>query len=816
MLFFHNIKSSWRNLMKYKVQNAISILCLSVGIVCFAAMVQIVRAMAIKTYLDTMDTSVAELSFSYKSVNGSASDNGTGQENPYYPTNAFINRLNALNLPAIKEVIIAKNEVNADLRFEVDSAVVKTFRGNFENCSPHYFHRNLYRSALTGKRMPALRKGDVVITDDIRDRVFGKHADPRGRIFLTGQNERMVITDVVNITERVQECIYPGVFRCQTTLPDSEYRGDRFVTILLNEGFTPEELQKQVAGAITEYHCEVHPKMFVWSGSNVSDLFLMLLYALLGASVLVIGVSGFLRTELQLFSLRSREMALRRTMGAKPSHLFALLGTEVVLVFLFCTALAHIISVHAVDHVLYIMRGFTPWWKFNTSLLHTYIIITSGVTLLFTLLVAWFSVRCQVHTPLGLRVGKSHPLNGRHGFWLCVQFAAGILFTFIVVATYIFIYTTEQKAEREKMFDAHAFKNAMQIDFFNYIKVLNFHEKIKQLDHLAHFSYITSVPKKDKAFAYAPLTQNMPERGKDGNYFFSYHRSDEFVFDHLNISIVSEEPDDKERAKRMTRVLVPAEDLQRLQDKWGVQAGIHNAICFMVEGKQYHFIGYAPYMEGLSYSNEGSPIFWIVDNEMPVLEWTMEYFTKQPHPTYYVFPKKGKYNDTEKALQKMFADAEPNNTTLQGVRRLYDIYFVELLVYSLVRRLSLLLLLVSVICIVASVYSAISLECRGREKEVALRKIHGAKVWDIMCLFGRYYLRLLIVATIFTIVLLAPIIVIIYHITNIQFTFETIALPVLFFLCCALAVGVVVLLTVARNIYKVSHLNPADVIKKNN
>ena len=34
-LFLSNLRTSVRNLMKYKVQNAISILCLAVGIVCF-------------------------------------------------------------------------------------------------------------------------------------------------------------------------------------------------------------------------------------------------------------------------------------------------------------------------------------------------------------------------------------------------------------------------------------------------------------------------------------------------------------------------------------------------------------------------------------------------------------------------------------------------------------------------------------------------------------------------------------------------------------------------------------------------------------
>ncbi len=35
-LRFHNIRIAWRNLMKYKVQNTIAVLCLAVGMVCFS------------------------------------------------------------------------------------------------------------------------------------------------------------------------------------------------------------------------------------------------------------------------------------------------------------------------------------------------------------------------------------------------------------------------------------------------------------------------------------------------------------------------------------------------------------------------------------------------------------------------------------------------------------------------------------------------------------------------------------------------------------------------------------------------------------
>ena len=36
MLITHNLKAAWRNILKHKVQNTISVLCLSVGVIFFA------------------------------------------------------------------------------------------------------------------------------------------------------------------------------------------------------------------------------------------------------------------------------------------------------------------------------------------------------------------------------------------------------------------------------------------------------------------------------------------------------------------------------------------------------------------------------------------------------------------------------------------------------------------------------------------------------------------------------------------------------------------------------------------------------------
>ena len=55
--------------------------------------------------------------------------------------------------------------------------------------------------------------------------------------------------------------------------------------------------------------------------------------------------------------------------------------------------------------------------------------------------------------------------------------------------------------------------------------------------------------------------------------------------------------------------------------------------------------------------------------------------------------------------------------------------------------------LVCVLIAVFGVYSIITLACRQRRKEIALRKIHGAKLRDILALFVKDYGMILVISS---------------------------------------------------------------------
>ena len=196
---------------------------------------------------------------------------------------------------------------------------------------------------------------------------------------------------------------------------------------------------------------------------------------------------------------------------------------------------------------------------------------------------------------------------------------------------------------------------------------------------------------------------------------------------------------------------------------------------------------------------------------------------------YYIFPKDGKYNKVKDAITEIFREAQPGNMDEPPIQDLYEEWFKSVRMIEMMRQLCLILVIVSILCIVASVYSAIALESRGRQKEVALRKIHGAHTRDIIHLFGNYYLRLLGISTLVVSILSLPFVIMLVNNANLMIkmavatqnmdyvnSFDTTdwIMILLYLLLSILIVASITLLTIGNKIYRVSQIKAAEVLKK--
>lgn len=94
-----------------------------------------------------------------------------------------------------------------------------------------------------------------------------------------------------------------------------------------------------------------------------------------------------------------------------------------------------------------------------------------------------------------------------------------------------------------------------------------------------------------------------------------------------------------------------------------------------------------------------------------------------------------------------------------------------------------------------------------------IRKIHGAKVWNIICLFGRYYLRLFVISAVISV----PIGIGVYAVVMKFYMDDTghnIMLSCVWMAVSLIIVALITLFTVGEKIFRVSKTSPIKIIMK--
>ena len=827
----HNLKTAWRNLLKYKVQNIISIACLAVGVVCFAITVHIMFNFARNLYYSSIDQgrpvfTIYEMSEEEFKNTAKHDANGADRQLPMVNiTNAFIDRLYSMKLPAMKEIHGIVLIMVSNFEFEDNTPQPKTYLATFAQCSPRRYHYLGYRSAITGERIPELNEGDVIITDDLRDKVFGKGVDPRGfRILTEIDGSQRTIRDVVNISERLEDFYNNAVIYCQKNyIAERQYNHINSLMIELAEGYTAQQLREQLAGALPEYYVALRWNAWDWTDEGLFYLTIIGVGLLLGSSVLLIGAVGVLKMQLQLFSLRAREMALRRTMGAKPRHLFMLLVTEMAIMFAFTAIATLLITVQLSRYALSMIQRLNDGILFDVG-----VIVETGMwiclaTLLCSLVVAFISLYRQLHSPVGMRVGRSgHPRTKGQSVMLGTQFAISMMLTFAVLgAFYALNVIAEQEygshTENKTPYRKTLMARMTSVDH----RVPDFANKIaqnKDVEHISKCIYArceSEGPEVDEGL----ITHTLKYKNTDGTirvHAYSFLTSDEELFDLLDIEISEDKPKDENQQKHVSAIYVRTEEVERLREKWNLHISSDVQTRRLYKDRSYTLIGYAPALIGYRPGSHSTPSFWLVDSDVAWLDLTnaKELRAYSPEANYLIFPKDGKYGKVEDALTEMWREAQPGNMNEVPVDNLYEEWFKGIRMLELMRELCFLLVIVSILCIVASVYSAIALESRGRQKEVALRKIHGAHSWDIMRLFGRYYLRLLLISGIIVGILSIAFIIIFATFALDGIESKDWMMILLYLFLAILIVVAVTLLTISHKIWKVSKIHPAEVVKK--
>ena len=163
--------------------------------------------------------------------------------------------------------------------------------------------------------------------------------------------------------------------------------------------------------------------------------------------------------------------------------------------------------------------------------------------------------------------------------------------------------------------------------------------------------------------------------------------------------------------------------------------------------------------------------------------------------------------ETVSSIKSVMKDALPESIEFSVSTMMDDIYEEHALEFKL-RGIVLFMSIIALIISVLGIYSAITLDTEYRRKEMAIRKINGAGVRQIVLIFARLYIVLVIV----TVAIAFPIVEFLLRMfSNMYYSF--IDTGILFYGGILLFVVLLITLTVYVRIRNIARINPAEIIK---
>ena len=191
-------------------------------------------------------------------------------------------------------------------------------------------------------------------------------------------------------------------------------------------------------------------------------------------------------------------------------------------------------------------------------------------------------------------------------------------------------------------------------------------------------------------------------------------------------------------------------------------------------------------------------VAFIADDMTGMCFWNTSVFFKY---------KEGTWPECKRALEEMCAEEK-------AMGEVFHIYNEEETYNAYLRAedmLTRLLTFASVVCVfiaIFGIYSLVTLTCEQRRKEIAIRKVNGANVKDILLMFFREYLVMLLIAA----MVAFPVT---YAIVKrwIEGYIRQMDISIWPFLLVFMGLLVVVIISISWRVWKAANENPADVVK---
>lgn len=780
-MILHYLKTAWRNIRSNWVYSLLSICCLAIGAAMFSVLFYGINYDLYKYNRRPLyDRSAA----AYEDMPGDerySVNRGLVRQGMRMPVS--FDMMAKLDIPEIEYVsgeaagtVPAHFELSDSNKVYLNGAV----RGQ-EVCGDYFKFYNL--TLLYGDRVPQ-NSTEIVVTESFLKKIGYDKDISQCRIKESHFNRDLSIVNVVkdDVWSRyVDHEVFFILDKYALTVlinPD-----DIICNVVLKKGADIDEVNRKLATSNIQENTR-----FVVQLSHSYPQPDDPLLSLLSIIVLVVAAANFLKHTVMLLRQRARANIIRYSLGAGRNSLSLMLMTEVVIVLLASLAIALYLSYHV-----------CAWLNSNVDLMGNLYFNFADIAVLNIIGIALVglagAVVCRISAGRQNRLLKQRIVAQRQDNKVIKYIVIGLETIVAVCALSVALYTSKNVPRPYNPLPSQVSRRVFYVNNEESENVLEFFQNLRQLPQ------VDEIISTDGSWNDYPGFAKIKAGG--GIFHFSVMGNDINYFRFFDIPVEWLDPIPPKKGFLLDRntyeeFIKDGVDLESLEYDYGSVIKGDNAKIH-ISGIFDHRIcedltGYSE--RANSKLAMGTPVkvysaFYFSDRENG---YSREFFIK--------FNSSVSPAMCESIIRKEWAKVYPMSSDGLEIKRLPEYVDDELRYHVLAFNLG------SIICIllvILSVSSSISADTNMRRKEVAMRKINGAKALDIMELFIKPYgiilLMALVIGNLAAVALISK--------SDIGFDSNYILIA----LACLLIMALIIVISVWSKIRAIMRTNPADVIK---
>ena len=793
----HYLKVAFRNILKYKTQNIISIIGLAVGLLCFSICMYCNRFVNTTNHCFTNYTHIAELNL-YNAQTGK------------YLTGTQPSLSEELRTWSMGEAeTITCVTYCWERSFSVEISPDKVLPYELATIEVDTLYNKVFTPKIVagGWQAACQTQNAVILAQSAAIKIFGNVETAIGkqltlsRRLRTSPDSTPKTGGIVYTVQAVMKDIplnngFNFMARIDAlTVNDSEglfqspKRNDMtgvrtYVLLPLNTGIT--KLEQQFAKR--DYTCTVDNETYLVTAHNIGEMLqkkgafvLGWVTGIVGLLILLVGLINFFHFLIGSFLNRTKEYSIMKMAGCNWKQQFCLLFVQ-SLIIVFMSSFLVVWGVELIGNRMdFSIEGITMAFSPELLLKHALqyivflILLCAVICLLVAVRIRKISVQTGIHGG-NKRRGKQWGRN----LMLGIQFF--ICWIFVALTVGLFLQSEKTTAtlfhtlsEKEK-----AAILSIPLDY----SFMKNEEKLSMVERFRQHAGVKDILLSDIAYTQGISGDLlMTEKGNDNSWI-----NVDIIGVPMNFFTFMNIPIKEGKAIQTKKDIVMDEVWQNQQKKNVI------GMNFYDQTTDYTVCGVCASFQRDVHYRSGGYAFMLHDSSVYVGHCYLKCYPEQQV-------------EVMKWVEKIRREALPENIPYQIHTFLDELHEVQAMEYILKDIISF-FAIVSIIITLLGVYSSITLDTERRWKEVAIRKVNGADIRHIIWLFARLYIVLLVVTAAISFPLICMVLQLWKQLYTVFFNYG-----IWFWTGIFVSVTIITALTIWFRILKIARLNPAEVIK---